>query len=101
MKYIDSVTQYGDIILQTWLSNDGFTFIISEDNDRAYISIKDSQGYCTKCLYEKFIQKYNKYNVNFGGVMPPAIDCKRNDLEMVMKLLESINKNNLYYEDVR
>jgi hypothetical protein len=102
MKYIDSTKQYGGIILQTWLSNDGFTFIVSEDDEKFHIGIRNAQGYCTGCIYEKFIKKYNdKYDVTFKGAMPPTIRCKKSDLETIMSLLESINKNNLYFDDVR
>lgn len=101
MKYIDSIKQYGGIVLQKWLSNDGFIFRISEDAGIVHISIRNDQGYCTGCIYERFIKKYDKYNVTFGGAMPPTIRCKKSDLEMIMNLLESIDKNNLFFEDVR
>ena len=102
MKYIDSVTQYGGIILQTWLYNDGFTFIVHESEEMASIAIQNDQGLCTECLYKRFINQYNgKYDMTFGGAMPPTIKCKKTDLETVMKLLESIDKNHLYFEDVR
>ncbi len=102
MKYIDSVKQYGGITLQTWLSNDGFTFIVSEDAKRFHIGIRNKQGYCTGCLYDKFIKKYDdEYDVTFEGAMPPTIRCKKNDLEIIMNLLESMDKSNLYFDDVR
>ena len=95
MKYIESVEQYGGIILQEWLSNDGFTFIVSEHDEKFHISIENKQGFCiTGCLYERFINKYHdKYNITFEGAMPPTIRCKKSDLEVVMKLLESMDKN--------
>jgi len=102
MKYIKSVEQYGGSILQKWLSKDNFIFKVSEDNEEALISINNDQGCCTGCLYERFINKYHdKYDVNFGGAMPPTIRCKKSDLKTIMHLLESIDKNNLYFDDVR
>lgn len=102
MKYIDSTKRYGGGTLETWQSNDDFIFKVSKDDEKFHIGIKNDQGYCTGCLYERFINQYNdRYDVTFEGAMPPTIRCKKNDFKTVMSLLESIDKNNLYFDDVR
>ncbi len=102
MKHIDSVKQYGGTILEKWIFNDNFDVSVSRRDGKVFIAIGNDEGLCTGCIYQKFILKYDKqYDINYVGVAPPTISCKEEDFEKIMNLLELINKDNLYFDDVR
>ena len=92
MQFISSVKQYGGSVVERWASNDGFTFIVAEDEEKkVHIAIRNDVGYCTECIFEKFIKKYDNYDLSYEGCMP-TIRCKKIDFKSVMDLLESIEK---------
>lgn len=102
MKHVSSVEQFGGTILEKWIFKDNFDVSVNRRNGKAFIAIGTDEGLCTGCIYQKFISKYdNKYDIHYGGVAPPTISCKEEDFEIIMHLLELIDKTHLYFDDVR
>lgn len=100
MKFIEKIERSrGRTPFEIWLTQDNFSLALIRKNNSISITIRNDHGFCTECIYNRIIKINNSIDIKYGGIKPPAIIFDADKVDLIMNLIDTIDKSNIYYED--
>ena len=101
MKFLRRTMQYGGAYIDIWQTIDFFSFDTYIYNDLRYIAIYNEKGYCTSYIFDLLQKEKIDIKFNLDKTLMPSITILDEDFDTFGKIFESLNKNNISYDDVR